>query len=360
LKEKKTILACPLDWGLGHATRMVPVIELLEQKGARVIIAADNRPLEFLKQRFPGKEFVTFPGFVPEYPEKGSMAFAMARSLPKMLQEAKKSNTLLRQLIEEENIDVVISDNRYELYSTKVPCIFITHQLNIQTSGWQKLAEPAIKKTINAYIKKYDELWIPDLEGDKNLSGELSHIHKMPIENTHFIGTLSRFSNLKIKPTTGQIDLLILISGPEPQRSLLEEMLTKQALQTNLKTVILQGKPEATAVVEKENVKIIPHLPDAEMGGLIHSAKIIISRPGYSSLMDLSVFGTKAIFIPTPGQTEQEYLAGRLQKQGIAFTQKQNEFDLKTALHEAKKFSGLTQMKNNAILEKRIDLLLGL
>jgi len=358
LKNRRTILACPLDWGLGHATRMVPVIELLEKKGAKVVIAADNRPLEFLKQRFPELEFVKLPGFVPEYPEKGSMALSMMRSLPKMLRQAKNSNLLLQKLIQEKHIDTVISDNRYELYSGKVPSVFITHQLNIQTSGWQKLADPAIKKTINSYIKKYDELWIPDLEGEENLSGELSHIQTMPIENTHFIGTLSRFSNLKIKPATEKIDLLILISGPEPQRSLLEEMLIKQALQTNLKTVILQGKPEISAIVETDNIKVIPHLPDVELAGLIQSAKVVLSRPGYSTLMDLAVFEKKAVFIPTPGQTEQEYLAKRLLKQGLAFSQKQNEFDLTNALQQAEKFSGLTQLKSDDVLEKRIEKLL--
>ena len=359
MKKKKNIFICPLDWGLGHATRMVPVIEMLEDKGANVIIAADNRPLVFLQQRFPELEFVKFPGFVPAYPEKGSMALSMLMSVPEMLRQAKQSNALLQKLILEKNIDAIISDNRYEMYSDKVPSVFITHQLNIQTSGLQKLADPVIKKTINNYIRKYNELWIPDLAGEENLSGELSHISKIPLENTHFIGTLSRFSNLKFKPSTDKTDLLILISGPEPQRSSLEEMLTKQALQTDLKTIILQGKPEDSEVIETENIKIIPHLPDAELASLIQSAKVVVSRPGYSTLMDLSVFGKKAIFIPTPGQTEQEYLAGRLLKQGLAYSQKQSEFNLEIALCEVEKYSGLPQIKSDETLEKQIDLLLG-
>ena len=359
MKNKKNILICPLDWGLGHATRMVPVIEMLENKGANVIIAADKRPLLFLQERFPEMEFVKFPGYEASYPEKGSMALSMLKSVPGMLKQAKHSNALLQKLIVEKNIDAIISDNRYEMYSAKVPSIFITHQLNIQTSGWQKLADPVIKKTIDNYIRKYDELWIPDFGGEPNLSGKLSHIGKMPTVNTHFIGTLSRFSNLKFKPSTEQIDLLILISGPEPQRSLLEELLTKQALQTNLKTVVLQGKPEDSKVIERENIKIISHLPDAEFATLIQSAKMVVSRPGYSTLMDLSVFGKKAIFIPTPGQTEQEYLSERLLKQGVAYSQKQSEFTLEAALREAETYSGLPQINNDETLEKQIDLLLG-
>ena len=360
MEKKKNILICPLDWGLGHATRMVPLIEMLESKGANVIIAADNRPLVFLRQRFPELEFVKFPGFVPAYPEKGSMALSMLKSVPAMLKQAKYSNALLQKLILEKNIDAIISDNRYEMYSAKVPSIFITHQLNIQTSGWQKLADPVIKKTIDNYIRKYKELWIPDFGGEPNLSGKLSHIHKMPIKNTHFIGTLSRFSNLQFKPITEQIDLLILISGPEPQRSLLEEMLIKQALQTNLKTVVLQGKPEDVKVTVTKNIKIIPHLPDVELATLVQAAKIVVGRPGYSTLMDLAVFGKTAIFIPTPGQTEQEYLAGKMRKNGIAYSQKQSEFKLIEAISEVVKFSKLPQMSSNNVLEERIDLLLSM
>ncbi|MCF6169455.1 MAG: hypothetical protein L3J66_00570 [Bacteroidales bacterium] len=358
MKKKKNILVCPLDWGLGHATRMVPVVEMLEQKGAHVVIAADKRPLAFLRQRFPRTAYVRFPGFVPAYPEKGPMAWSMAKSFPRMLREAKKANALLQEMVAAKKIDLIISDNRYEMYSQKVPSVFVTHQLNIQTAGWQKLANPLINKTINGYISNYRELWVPDLPGEESLSGRLSHPVKIPTDNVHFIGHLSRFSNVQAKNPAEPVELLILISGPEPQRSLLEEMLTKQALLSKRKTIILQGKPEAKGTLKIKNVQIIPHLPDPKLAALIQTAEIVVSRPGYSTLMDLAVFGKKAVFIPTPGQTEQEYLARRLFKQGIAFSEKQNEFNLAGALRKAKEFSGLAQSKHSATLENRINLLL--
>lgn len=347
-----------MDWGLGHATRMVPIIEMLKKKGAEVLIGADNRPLVFLQQRFPDIEFVRLPGFSPSYPEKGSVAWSLFRSYPRMQSEAKKSHQLLQKLILEKNIDVVISDNRYELCAEKVKSVFITHQLNIQTSGWQKLAKPYIKRTINRYIRQYDELWIPDNEGRPNLSGKLSHLKKMPFENAWFIGPLSRFSGLQFQALAESIELLILISGPEPQRSLLEKMLTEQALETGLKTIILQGKPEESASYEIEQVKIIPHLPDTELAALIDSASVVVSRPGYSTLMDLAVFGKKAIFIATPGQTEQEYLAKKMMHQSVAFCQNQSQFSLEKALTEAVKYTGISRIAKNTILEDRIDLLL--
>lgn len=347
-----------MDWGLGHATRIVPIVEILKQKGAEVVIGADNRPLEFLKQRFPETDYVRLPGFKPSYPEKGSVAWSLIRSYPRIKREAKRAHQLLQQVILEKNIDVVISDNRYELNADKVKSVFITHQLNIQTSGLQKLAHPFITKIINQYIRQYDELWIPDNQGQPNLSGKLSHLKKMPIENTWFIGPLSRFFGIKFQTLAKPIDLLIILSGPEPQRSLLEQILTEQALKSGLRTVILLGKPEESKTCEIEQVKIIPHLSDPEIAALIDSANVVVSRPGYSTLMDLAVFGKKAIFIPTPGQTEQEYLAEQLKQQGIAYSQDQAGFSLESALKEADKFQGINRIVQGNVLEKRIDLLL--
>lgn len=347
-----------MDWGLGHATRMVPIIEMLKQKGAEVIIGADNRPLAFLQKRFPDGEFVKLPGYNPSYPEQGSVACHLFKEYPRMKRESKKAHQLLQKIIREKKIDIVISDNRYELFSDKVPSVFVTHQLNIQTSGWQKLADPFIQKIINRYIRQYDELWIPDNEGQPNLSGALSHVKKMPIKNAHFIGPLSRFSGLQFHALEEPVELLLLLSGPEPQRSLLEKMLTEQVLKTGLKTVILQGKPEELETYEIENVKIISHLPDTALAALIDSANLIISRPGYSTLMDLAVFGKKAIFIPTPGQTEQEYLAKQLMQQGIAYSLGQSDFSLNNALKEADKFAGISRIVQDTVLEERINLLL--
>lgn len=347
-----------MDWGLGHATRMVPIIDMLKQKGAEVVIGADNRPLAFLQQRFPDDEFVKLPGFNPSYPEKGSVAGHLIQNYPRIKREAKKAHLLLQKIILEKKIDIVISDNRYEMYSDKTISVFITHQLNIQTSGWQKLADPFIKKIINRYIRHYDELWIPDNEGQPNLSGELSHVKKMPIKNTHYIGALSRFSGLQFQASEEPTELLLLLSGPEPQRSILEKMLTEQALKTGLKTVILQGKPEESETHEIENVKTITHLSDSALAALIDSANLVISRPGYSTIMDLAVFGKKAIFIPTPEQTEQEYLAKELMYQGIAYSHNQSGFSLKMAIMEADKFTGINRIKNDTTLEERINLLL--
>lgn len=314
---------------------------MLIKRGARVIVGADNRPLAYLKLRFPKCEFIKFPGFQPTYPESGSMALAMVKAFSKMKSVAKKSNLILQQLIVEKKIDIVISDNRYELYSNNAYTVFITHQLNIQTPGLTTLAKPFIQDAIFNYIKKHDELWIPDFESSPNLSGSLSHEKKMPIFNYHFVGPLSRFSLINELRQGQKIDLLIMLSGPEPQRTILEKLLIDQTLKTNHNTLVLQGKPENSEEKIIDNVHIIPHLNDDKMAEMIRSAKHIICRPGYSTIMDLAVLGKKASFIPTPGQTEQEYLAKHFKQENIFYSEDQNNFDINRLIENQESYKGL-------------------
>ena len=141
-----------MNWGLGHATRLVPVIEALLKQEAKIILATDKRPYDFLRQRFPECEMIRLPGFDPIYPEKRSMAVQMLFSFPEMMRCAREANRELQKIIENYQIDAVISDNRYELYSPKVYSVFITHQLNIRTRKTQKLFKPIITHLINHYI----------------------------------------------------------------------------------------------------------------------------------------------------------------------------------------------------------------
>lgn len=355
---KKNILVCPLDWGLGHATRMVPIIQLFLENGANVIIAADNAPLEFLKQRFDGCDFVKLPGFEPSYPKGKGMARKMALQFPEMKLKAKKTHKLLQQIIDEKEIHIVVSDNRYELFSDKVHTIFITHQLNIQSNGFQKLFSPFIRWQINTYLKKHDELWIPDFERAPKLSGKLSQLKKMPVENYLFVGPLSRFSLLNIKPQKKKYDLLVILSGPEPQRTIFEKKLEEQLTGKKLDVVFLLGQPSKQNSITKGNITKIPHLNDQDFANIIMSSEIVVSRPGYSTLMDLVVFGKKAIFVPTPGQTEQEYLAKTLQQQGSYFFQEQDKLNIETAILESSKYQPISMKNNFGVLQERISQLL--
>ena len=349
-----------MDWGLGHATRMVPVIERFLDRNVRVVLGADNKPLEFLKSRFPQCESVRVPGYKPFYQKKGSLLLKIALDIPKMYFSSGKAHKLLEQIITEYKIDAVISDNRYELWTKKVPTIFVTHQLQILTRGLLGFTRPIIQKLLYRFIVKHNEVWVPDYLEEPNLSGTLSHVKKLPSKMVFYIGPLSRFQKLKdIEPSEEKPDILCLMSGPEPQRSILENIFIEQAGKTNYKTIILSGKPGETSIVKKGNVEIRPHCNDEEMTSLIRSAGVVISRSGYTTVMDLAVFKKKAILIPTPGQPEQEFLADRFKKRGQFYTVSQEGFDLTRAMQKLKYYKGVEAQNDYFVLDQRMDALIG-
>jgi uncharacterized protein (TIGR00661 family) len=370
MQKQKRILICPLDWGLGHATRCIPIIRMLLKKNATVIIAADGRPLALLKQEFPQLEFISLKGYDINYSANGSMVAKMVFSIPKIYRGIKKEHEALKKIIEEKKIDVVISDNRFGLWNKEVKSVFITHQLMIKSPFAEKLLH---KKNLN-YINQFDECWVPDADGKNNLSGDLAHKYELP-KNTFFTGALSRFEHsnlthstksmlsedevLRVTASSNEYDIMAIISGPEPQRSIFEELVIEQLRKLKLKALVVCGKTELEQKFETiENMTIVSHLKSDEMQEAILKSKIILARSGYSTIMDLSTLGKKVIFIPTPGQTEQEYLAKELMNKKIAFTQTQKEFNLASALQESENYNSFEKLEKNGELERRIDLLL--
>lgn len=361
MKIKPTILVCPLNWGIGHATRCVPIIKELLLKDVNVIIAADNRPLSFLRQEFPDLQFIQYPGYHFSYPEKGSMVMKMLFQAPGIIKDIKKEQIQLEQIVKDCKIDAVISDNRFGAYSKSIPSVFITHQTMIKTPLYLKFIEPLLFAINKSYISKFSECWIPDYESDNNLSGELSHRYKLPGE-FKFIGPLSRFydgQTEKIPENELTYDFLVMLSGPEPQRSMLEKALISQLKVLDFKGVVLGGKPDQKEQVDlSDQIKFYSHLETNSLNSLIQNSKVIISRPGYSTIMDLSVFGKKAIFIPTPGQTEQEYLADYFQRNNRCIILNQKEFDIGKAMNEAHNCKAIKIKFENDLLKAGIENLL--
>jgi uncharacterized protein (TIGR00661 family) len=335
-KGKKRILICPLNWGLGHATRCIPIINELIKQGHNIVIAADEGPLKLLQQEFPTLTFIVFPNYSIRYPSDGNMIVSMLVQSPRIVYSIYKEHSELKKIISTNKIEIVISDNRFGLWNKVVKSIFITHQLFIKTP----IAQGVTNAINHWFIKKYDECWVPDIERENNLSGELSHGQKQ-FSNVKFIGALSRF-NKQESGVEKKWDVLVILSGPEPQRSIFENIVLQQLKQTSLKTLIVKGIASAEEVWEEVNSNItsVSHLPAKQLETAILSSEIIVSRSGYSTIMDLVALGKKAIFVPTPGQTEQEYLAQRFMKMGICFSQTQQDFNLEMALKESEKFTG--------------------
>ena len=306
----KNILICPLNWGLGHATRCVPIIKDLTNQGNKVIIAADEGPLAFLQKEFPDHEFIKFPGFSPKYSRSNTQVFRMMRAFPGALRDFRRDHKTVESIVKNYNIDT-----RFGCWSKQAHSVFMTHQLHIQVPKVWKWSTPIINLFNNSYIKKYDEVWVPDVEDEPSLGGKLSHPALNGV-NTKYIGHLSRFSSDNQSFTEKTNKFLVILSGPEPQRTMFENIVLKQARETKDNILILRAKPDSSELLRDvpDNVSMFNHVDDDMFVKLVNSAEIIICRGGYSSLMDLKALGRTAFLVPTPGQTEQEYLARHLSK----------------------------------------------
>ncbi len=292
------------------------------------------------------------------------MTGKMLLSAPGILTAIRKEHRFLEHLIDEKKIDAVISDNRFGLWSKRIPSVYITHQLMIKAPEKYKFTESLLHKIHRQVIRQYDECWVPDLEGPLNLSGDLSHLYPIS-DNIKFIGPLSRFSDrgpIDRNLASDRIELVALISGPEPQRSILEKILTYNIQKWPVsKAIILQGKPDESGkkMYETTKLSVYNHLPDEELRDILLRAERIICRAGYSTIMDLVSLGKNALLVPTPGQTEQEYLALYHSEKGQFSSCKQDEIgnlDFGHAFNE----NSQTKIFSNPghLLDQRIDDLL--
>ena len=355
--KSSRVLVAPLDWGLGHATRCVPIIERLLAEGHEVVIAADGYPLRFLRREFPHLDWVKFEGLKVEYADGQSQVGAMLRQLPRFLRDIWREHKRLKEIVRMYDIDMVVSDNRFGLWCRGVYSVYMTHQLMVKMPRGLEWMEWAVWRFHRWFIKHYDECWVPDIEGEGNLSGDLSHKYPL-LENTKFIGVLSRFSSEKVEWEDVRVevealglqqryDVVAVLSGPEPHRSNLEQEIadnrlqiiddSQQSIANSQQTItpseqssrppkiggqykivnsqqsllIVQGLPEddLRLAEHRDGVDYIPHLPTRLLQWYMQETEEIVCRSGYSSIMDLHTIGRKAHLIPTPGQTEQIYLA---------------------------------------------------
>ena len=322
MNQTPKILVAPLNWGLGHASRCIPVIYALKENGFTPIIASDGASLYLLKKEFPNEIFETLPDFNIEYAEKGEdFRFKIFKQLPKLFFAIQKEKKLLKKIIEKHTISGIISDNRPGIFSAKIPSVYITHQVTVLSGNTTWFSS----KFHQHFIKKYAECWVPDVADGVNLSGQLSHDTKN-LSNLKFIGPISRLNK---KILAKKNDVLVVLSGPEPQRTLLENKLIEELSLFKGKILFVKGLVENEQKISVQNQFTFYNYMDSdELETAIQESKYIICRSGYSSLMDLAFLGAKAFLIPTPGQFEQEYLSKKLKKEGSVPSCKQEKFTL--------------------------------
>ncbi len=334
--SKPKILVSPLDWGLGHATRCIPVIRYLLQLHCEPVLAGDGPIKYLLRHEFPQLPFIDFPGYHIRYSgKKWSLPFVLAAQIPKILSTIKYENERLRQLVEAHQIEGIISDNRYGLYHSHVPSVLITHQLLIKTP-YGAIADRYLQQLHYRLINRFSECWIPDAQHGGGLAGELTHPHHFPRIPVRYIGTLSRFHNPL--PAAAK-HVLIIVSGPEPQRTLFETKCLDQLRHYQHPVILVRGLPgEKQIITSGKNVQVFNHLSGNALQEMMEASSVVISRSGYSTVMDLAVLKKKSILVPTPGQTEQEYLGKYLSEHKFAWCIAQQQFQLNDALQQAAQF----------------------
>ena len=361
MKRKLRILVAPLDWGLGHASRSVKIIRSLEKENVEVIIGADNQSLIFLKKEFPHLDFLKFPSIKITYSKKLHQSLHLLKSAPAMIKSIINEHKLLDRIIEEKKIDGVISDNRYGLWSNKVPTVFITHQLNIKAPDWLCFGEKLLNFFVKKIISKYTFCWIPDCPKWK-LSGDLANRFSLP-QNALYIGFISRFSkNNQVEKDAirKKYNVAAIISGPEPQRTMFEKKIISELKNTNFKSIIVRGLPEKNKKksTKYSNIDFFSHLPSNSLKYILENTPHLIMRSGYSSLMDLIALDRKAILVPTPKQSEQEYLAKYLKEKKAFFSMPQKKFNLNYAIKESKNYQTKISFTSPTLLENAIEIFL--
>lgn len=335
ISNNRTILVAPLNWGLGHATRCIPIIKALQENNFIPIIASDGIALELLRKEFPYIQTLVLPSYEIEYAKNGkNFKWKLLLRSPKMVKAILNENKIIKKWIKKYSIDGIISDNRLGVFNKKVPSVFITHQLNVMTGSTTWLTS----KMHQYIIKKYTECWVPDVETTPNLSYKLGHLD-YPDFKIKYIGPLSRINK---KAATKQFDLMIILSGPEPQRGLLEEKLKKEIQRYPGKTVFIKGIVEKEQKKEQiENVTFYNYMNSRQLEQTFNESEIILCRSGYTTIMDLAKLEKKAFFIPTPGQYEQEYLAQILGEEKLVPYALQDDFKIED-LSEIDKYKGLS------------------
>ena len=343
----KRILFCVLDWGLGHAARSIPVIHLLLEKHCEVFIASSGDALKLLRAEFPDLQFFNLTPYAAIYSSTLPLMLKLSMQVPKFLKAIKSEQAEVSEIVAAHQIDFIISDNRYGCRSSSVPSIFITHQVHLRMPRMLNWLEPLLRGRIEKMIIQFDQCWIPD-EAHK-LTGDLT---KPPPVNHCFVGTLSRFVR-KENVKSSQYDLVAILSGPEPQRSIFESEIVKAMERDHLKGLVVRGvlEPKPSLKTQSPSITFVNYYNSKVLSSVLQEAKVVVCRSGYSSIMDLATLQKKnVVLVPTPGQTEQEYLAEILYEKNIAYYQRQGALNVQLMLSRINDFSGFVGWKNDSNL----------
>lgn len=326
----KKILVAPLDWGLGHAARSVPLIKVLCSKND-VIIACGPSAYGFLQKELPDLEIIKIDDWRIRYPKHKINFFTILGWIPVMLRNSIHEHRFVKRIIRSRGIDCVVSDNRYGLLYKGLECYIITHQVYPKMPRGFGFLENLGGWMFKKFLSRFNKVLIPDFERGDNLSGSLAADRDLPPEKFVRIGILSRFNHSQAgTPAFHQIPVLVLMSGQENQRTVLENKIIAALDGLELNVLFVRGVGESRpTIANTKNITFRNLLSGNELRDALMSAELIICRAGYSTLCDVVALKKRAVIIPTPGQTEQEYLAERLDCR-FGFRSLSQDYDLFT------------------------------
>ena len=328
-------MVAPLDWGLGHATRCIPLIRELLARNCEVIVAGSGPSLQLLRNEFPDLPVVELPGYPVRYSSSTSQVWTLAAQLPRLLKTFLEEQRATEKIVAQYDVELVISDNRYGCRSSRAINVFMGHQVNLILPKEIKRLTRTANRLQSGLVAKFDRWWVPDHAGHDGLAGTLSASDRRGLR---YVGPLSRFN--RIERTTQAFDLAFLLSGPEPQRTLLERWVLSVAPTTSLKLALVRGTSAALHEAPASNLSVFNLLVAEEVANIMAASDVVVARSGYSTIMDLYHAGGRAVFVPTPGQTEQEYLACRMAGLGYAGFVEQHHVDLESIVRTASAYRG--------------------
>lgn len=351
----RKVVFSPLDWGLGHTTRSIPLLQTLEHLGFSLIIACNSTQFNILHPHFPGARFEKLEGYHINFGKsRAGTLFRIAFQAPKILTRIKAENAWLKDFCLAEKPDLVLSDSRFGFWFPGCPSIMLTHQLQIRT-GLGSIADRLTNYYNRNWMANFDQVWVADHPQTANrLAGQLSTAPGGGV-TPFYLGPLSRFAACTTSTAEAK-GISVVLSGPEPQRTLLEEKIIAEALSCSQALTLVRGLPADTALPSLPPfITCYNHLDTEALQHLFCNSAFVISRSGYSSLMDYAATGTKAILIPTPGQAEQEYLAEHCQSESWALAIPQSSFQLKKALVAAAAFPYSPFPETTGALKKAVS-----
>ncbi|MDX1908974.1 MAG: glycosyltransferase [Bacteroidia bacterium] len=321
----------------------MPLIHTLRRAGMEVVLAGSGDSLQLLRQTFPELPGHELPAYAVRYARGRAQVTAVVGQLPRLAGVIREEHARVAALVKQERIDIIISDNRYGVWVSGVPSVFIGHQLAPVLPGMYRPLRGGLIRLHQRMLRHFARIWVPDMAGNP-LTGILTA--DFPADaRLKWTGPMSRFEGESWYADHSAPEILAVISGPEPQRTLLEDKLLDEAHHTGRDMWIIQGKPGPYQDTLRDGVRMISHLSTSELGGLMLGAGLVISRSGYSSLMDYTALGlSRVALIPTPGQPEQEYLGYRLHAQGVAYCVDQDAFSLEKAISESVFYQGFSPL----------------